>query len=152
VGKIRTALAVLLALGLASAGRADKKSDEAKKDEGKKGKRPALELRALPRFAFSPANIHFTAELTGGDDVEELYCPDVEWEWGDGGKSQQESDCAPFEPGTKIDRHFTAEHVYQLSGRYLVKVTLRRAGKTMAAQTLQMTVRPGLGDRTIEQN
>jgi hypothetical protein len=152
VGKIRTALAVLLALGLASAGRADKKSDEAKKDEGKKGKRPALELRALPRFAFSPANIHFTAELTGGDDVEELYCPDVEWEWGDGGKSQQESDCAPFEPGTKIDRHFTAEHVYQLSGRYLVKVTMRRAGKTMAAQTLQMTVRPGLGDRTIEQN
>jgi len=152
VRKIRTALAVLLALGLASAGRADKKSDEAKKDEGKKGKRPALELRALPRFAFSPANIHFTAELSGGDDVEELYCPDVEWEWGDGGKSQQESDCAPFEPGTKIDRHFTAEHVYQLSGRYLVKVTLRRAGKTMAAQTLQMTVRPGLGDRTIEQN
>lgn len=152
MGKIRTALAVLLALGLASAGRADKKSDEAKKDEGKKGKRPALELRALPRFAFSPANIHFTAELTGGDDVEELYCPDVEWEWGDGGKSQQESDCAPFEPGTKIDRHFTAEHVYQLSGRYLVKVTMRRAGKTMAAQTLQMTVRPGLGDRTIEQN
>ena len=149
---IRTALAVLLALGLASAGRADKKSDEAKKDEGKKGKRPALELRALPRFAFSPANIHFTAELSGGDDVEELYCPDVEWEWGDGGKSQQESDCAPFEPGTKIDRHFTAEHVYQLSGRYLVKVTMRRAGKTMAAQTLQMTVRPGLGDRTIEQN
>ncbi len=150
--KIRAALAVLLALGLASAGWADKKSDEAKKDEGKKGKRPALELRALPRFAFSPANIHFTAELSGGDDVEELYCPDVEWEWGDGGKSQQESDCAPFEPGTKIDRHFTAEHVYQLSGRYLVKVTLRRAGKTMAAQTLQMTVRPGLGDRTIEQN
>ena len=93
MGKIRTALAVLLALGLASAGRADKKSDEAKKDEGKKGKRPALELRALPRFAFSPANIHFTAELTGGDDVEELYCPDVEWEWGDGGKSQQESLC-----------------------------------------------------------
>jgi len=151
---IRTALAVLLALGLASAGRAaDKKSDEAKKgDEGKKGKRPALELRALPRFAFSPASIHFTAELTGGDDVEELYCPDVEWEWGDGGKSQQESDCAPFEPGTKIDRHFTAEHIYQLSGRYLVKVTLRRAGKTMAAQTLQLTIRPGLGDRTNEPN
>ena len=151
---MRSVLAVVLALGLASAGgAADKKSDEAKKsDEGKKGKRPALEMRALPRFAFSPASIHFTAELTGGDDVEELYCPDVEWEWGDGGKSQQESDCPPFEAGTKIDRHFTAEHVYQLAGRYLVKVTLRRAGKSMAAQTLQLTVRPGLGDRTNESN
>jgi len=151
---MRSVLAVVLALGLASAGgAADKKSDEAKKsEEGKKGKRPALEMRALPRFAFSPASIHFTAELTGGDDVEELYCPDVEWEWGDGGKSQQESDCAPFEPGTKIDRHFTAEHIYQMAGRYLVKVTLRRAGKSMAAQTLQLTIRPGLGDRTNEPN
>ena len=144
---IRAGIAALLALGLASALVAgDKKKEEAGK--GEKGKRPALELRALPRFAFSPANIHFTAELTSGEDVEEFYCPDVEWEWGDGGKSQQESDCAPFEPGTKIDRHFTAEHVYQMSGSYSVKVTLRRAGKTVAAQNLQLTVRPGVGDRT----
>jgi hypothetical protein len=150
---IRAVLAVLLVLGLASAGVGkDKKSEEEKKaSEGKKGKRPSLALRALPRFAFSPANIHFTAELTGGDDLEDFYCPDVEWEWGDGGKSQQESDCAPFEEGTStIDRHFTADHVYQLSGRYTVKLTLRRAGKSVASQTLQLTIRPGLGDRTIE--
>lgn len=148
---IRAVLAVLV-LGLASAGvgRDKKSEDEKKGDEGKKGKRPSLALRALPRFAFSPASIHFTAELIGGDDVEDFYCPDVEWEWGDGGKSQQESDCAPFEEGTQIDRHFTADHVYQLSGRYTAKVTLRRAGKSIAAQTLQITVRPGLGDRTIE--
>ena len=145
--KTRLVVSLLVALGLAAGGLAgDKKPEEAKK-----GKRPALEMRALPRFAFSPANIHFTAELSGGDDVEELYCPDVEWEWGDGGKSQQESDCPPFEPGTKIDRHHTAEHVYQFSGAYLVKVTLRRAGKTIAAQTMQLTVRPGVGDRTNEQ-
>ena len=144
---IRFAVAVLLALGLATVGAA---GDKNKKEDAKadKGKRPALELRALPRFSFSPASIHFTAELTSGDDVEELYCPDVEWEWGDGGKSQQESDCPPFEEGQKIDRHFTADHVYQMAGRYLIKVTMRRAGKTMAAQTLQITVRPGVGDRT----
>ena len=149
---IRAVLALLLALGLASAGAAaDKKSEEGKKgDEGKTGKRPSLALRALPRFAFSPASVHFTAELTGGDDLEEFYCPDVEWEWGDGGKSQQESDCPPFEEGTRIERRFTADHVFQLAGRYTVKVTLRRAGKSVAAQTLQMTIRPGLGDRTLE--
>ena len=152
MSKMRLLVSVLVALGLAAAGVAgDKKTDEAKKaQDSKKGKRPALELRALPRFSFSPASIHFTAELAGGDDVEELYCPDVEWEWGDGGKSQQESDCAPFEEGTKIDRHYTAEHVYQLAGSYLVKVTLRRAGKTIAGQTMQLTVRPGVGDRTNE--
>ncbi len=146
---VRGALAALLALGLASAGRA---GEGAKKgpDDGKKGKRPFLELRALPRFSFSPANIHFTAELTGGDDLEELYCPEVEWEWGDGGKSDQESDCAPFEAGTKIDRRFSAEHLYQFAGRYLVKVTLRKADKTLSLQTLTLTVRPGVGDRSNE--
>jgi len=152
VSRMKLLVCVLVALSVAGAGLAeDKKSDEAKKAEGpKKGKRPALELRALPRFAFSPASIHFTAELTGGDDIEDLYCPDVEWEWGDGGKSQQESDCPPFEEGTKIDRHHTAEHVYQLAGRFLVKITLRRAGKTIAAQTMPLTVRPGIGDRSNE--
>jgi hypothetical protein len=152
VPKLRVLLSVLAALALAAAGLAgDKKTDEAKKaEDSKKGKRPALELRALPRFSFSPASIHFTAELAGGDDVEELYCPDVEWEWGDGGKSQQESDCSPYEEGTKIDRHYTADHVYQMAGRYLVKITLRRAGKTISAQTLSLTVRPGVGDRSNE--
>lgn len=146
----RAALSILLALGLAAAGLAGDKKEDDKKEEGKKGKRPSLELRALPRFAFSPANIHFTAELVGGDDLEDFYCPDVEWEWGDGGKSQQESDCPPFEPGEQIDRHITNEHVFQRAGRYTVKVILRRAGKTLAAQTLQLTIRPGLGDPTIQ--
>jgi hypothetical protein len=146
---IRAGFAAFIVLSFAFAPllvAADKKKEDASK--GEKGKRPALDLRALPRFAFSPASIHFTAELMSGDDVEEFYCPDVEWEWGDGGKSQQESDCSPFEPGTKIDRHFTADHVYQLAGRYGVKVTLSKAGKTVATQSLQLTVRPGVGDRT----
>jgi hypothetical protein len=31
-----------------------------------------------------------------------------------------------------------------------VKVTLRKSGRSVAAQTVQVTVRPGLGDRTME--
>jgi len=115
-----------------------------------KPKKPQLDLRALPRFAFSPANVLFTAELVGGDDVEELHCPEVEWDWGDGGKSVKEGDCPPFEPGQAIERRFTNEHEFKRAGNYEVKVTLRRGNRSIVASRVRVTVRPGLGDRTIE--
>jgi len=115
-----------------------------------KGKKPSLNIRATPRFSFSPANILFTAELRGGDDVEEMYCPEVEWEWGDGGKSVQESDCDPWAPGTKIERRFTNRHDYPYAGTYRIRVTLSRTDKKIASQTIEVTVRAGLGDPTME--
>jgi hypothetical protein len=118
--------------------------DEKSKD--RKLKRPGLELRATPRFSFSPARIMLTAELKGGDDVEEFYCPEVEWEWGDGGRSVEESDCDPWATGAKLERRFTANHLYPQAGIYMVRVTMRKAGKSIAAQTLNVTVRAGLGD------
>jgi hypothetical protein len=116
-----------------------------------KVKKPRLDLRAAPRFAFSPVTVHLTAELTGGDDVEEMYCPELEWDWDDGGKSVHEGDCPPFEAGvTKLERRYTAEHEFQRAGSYNVKVTMRRAGRTLAAANVRVTVRAGLGDPTIE--
>ena len=113
-----------------------------------KPKKPKLDLRATPRFAFSPAQILFTAELSGGDDdAEEFYCPELEWEWDDGGKSVKEADCPPFESGvTKIERRFTQTHVFDRAGVYAVRLTMRHAGRTLAKQTFSVTVRPGLGD------
>jgi len=122
----------------------------APEDQPKKGKKPALEIRPSPRFAFSPANIFFTAELKGGDDVEQLYCPEIEWEWGDGGKSVQEADCDPWTETSRIQRRFTANHTFQFAGLYRVRVTLRRSGKDIMSQTLQITVRAGLGDMSPE--
>ena len=119
-------------------------------DEDEKGKRPGLHLRATPRFSFSPATILFTAELKGGDDVEELYCPEVEWEWGDGGKSVSEGDCDPWEPGMKIDRRYTGRHEYQRSGRYRIRVSLSRRGKRIISQSMTIDVRPGVGDTTMQ--
>jgi len=119
---------------------------EGAEEKANKGKKPGLELRASPRFAFSPANILFTAELKGGDDVEELYCPEVEWEWGDGGKSVQESDCDPWTEATKIQRRFSSNHTFQYAGLYRVKVTLKRSGKNIMSQTFSMTIRAGIGD------
>jgi plastocyanin len=114
--------------------------------EEKKLKKPALELRSSPRFAFSPANVLFTAELKGGDNVEELYCPEVEWEWGDGGKSVTEGDCDPWAEGATIERRFTANHTFQFAGIYRIKVTLRKTGKNILSQSLALTIRAGLGD------
>jgi len=117
-------------------------------EDKKKPKRPSLELRSSPRFAFSPANIMFTAELRGGDETEELYCPEVEWEWGDSGKSVKEADCDPWTEGARIERRFTANHTFQFAGIYHVKITLRRTGKTILSQTLPITIRAGLGDQS----
>jgi hypothetical protein len=114
-------------------------------------KKPSLTLRSSPRFAFSPARVLFVAELSGGDDVEEYYCPELEWEWDDGSKSVQESDCEPFVTGqTKIERRFSSEHEFRRAATYSVKVSLKRLGKTLVNQTVRLTVRPGAGDPTFE--
>jgi len=138
----RVLFSILLIAGLAVPAGAEKEP---------KARKPRLELRAVPRFAFSPALVMFAAELTGGDDVEDLHCPELEWEWDDGGKSVHESDCSPFEPGkTRIERHFSAEHEFKVAGTYNVKLTMRKVDRRLAESTVRVTVRAGFGDQTIE--
>src|SRR5215468_575402 len=99
----------VLFLVLAAAGAGGDKGE--KKDAGKK---PSLELRQRPLFPTSPAEMTFTAELKGGTDSEEYYCPTVEWEWGDdarhggttGTKSVEEGDCDPYQPGVEFVRRW----------------------------------------------
>jgi hypothetical protein len=117
--------------------------------DGNKPKKPRLDLRATPRMAFSPVRVLLTAELSGGDDVEEYHCPEIEWDWDDGGKSVAESDCKPFEPGvTKIERRWTSSHGYPKAGIYNIRVTMKRTGRPLATAAVRVTVRPGLGDQT----
>ena len=109
--------------------------------------RPRLDLRASPRIAFSPTVISVTAELAGGDEVEDFYCPELEWDWDDGARSVRGSDCPPYQAGTsEFERFFTADHVYRQAGSYHVKITMKRAGRTLAVATSRVNVRPGLGD------
>ena len=117
-----------------------------------KGKKPHLDLRAAPRMAVSPAQVLFTAELMGGDDLEDYHCPELEWDWDDGGKSEHEADCAPFQPGMQIERRFTAEHRFVHQGTYNVKVTMRRAERVLASSRVTVTVRPGFGDVSGDDN
>ncbi len=134
---MRSAIAMLALLCLALPGSAGDKAKE---------KKPKLDLRPSPRHGFSPLNVTFTLQLKGGDDLEKYYCPELEWEWGDGGKSVSESDCDPFEPETKIQRRFTKQHRFRRAGTYRIKVSLSRADRRFAQTSVKVTVRPGLGD------
>jgi hypothetical protein len=111
-----------------------------------KAKRPRLDLRATPRMAFSPVQVLVTAELMGGDDMEEYHCPAIYWDWDDGARSTQESDCEPLEPGASPERRYTAHHAYRQAGTYNVKITMVRANRTLAVASTTIQVRPGRGD------
>ena len=109
--------------------------------------RPKLTLRAQPVIAMAPARVVLTAELTGGaNDFEEFYCSGVEWEWGDGTKSESSNDCAPYEAGkSEIKRRYTVEHVFR-AGAYRVMFHLKRHQKAVGNATINIQVRPGLRD------
>jgi len=110
-----------------------------------KGRRPRLDLRISPRVAFTPVSVYVTAELTGGDEIEEFYCPALEWEWGDGSRSETVSDCEPFEAKESFERRFFASHQYRRAGEYNVKLTLRRSQRAIAAAASNVTVHASIG-------
>jgi hypothetical protein len=103
-------------------------------------KKPRLDLRASPRMALMPVDVLVVAELVGGDEIEDFYCPAIEWEWGDGGRSAHEADCPPFVPGMAMDRRHSARHAYRQPGEYSVRVTLRRVGRALAVASTVVTI------------
>jgi hypothetical protein len=111
-----------------------------------KPKKPKLEIRLAPSMASAPVEVTVFIDLRGGEDLEEFYCPEIAVDWDDGSKSVQESDCAPFEPGSVVTRHFSVSHPYRQGGLYRVRVRLRRAGKTVASEEQTATIRAGIGE------
>jgi hypothetical protein len=118
--------------------------------DAKPVKKASLNLKASPTIVFSPARIVVTAELKGGaDDSEELYCPSLEWDWGDGTKSEAGTDCEPFEAGkSTIQRRFTTSHTYDIAGNYRVQLRLKRGSKIVLGGHVSVQVKPGLRDPT----
>lgn len=114
---------------------------------GQDNKRPSLSLRAAPAVAFAPARIRMTAEVRGGpDDFEDLYCPSVEWEWGDGTSSSAFADCAPYAAGqSQIRRRYTVEHIYRQAGSFRVQLRLKKGTRITGFANTAIQVRPGLG-------
>ena len=140
------AASLILSAALAASLSAQKSKDGKDKD-AKDDPRPKVSLKANPMIGMSPARVVLTAELTGGaNDFEEFYCAAVEWEWGDGTKSESSTDCAPYEPGkSEIKRRYTVEHVFRV-GNYRVMFHLKRHDKMVGNATIQIQVRPGLRD------
>lgn len=134
-------------LTLAAAMTVSAQKDDKTSGKDEEARRPKLTLKAQPMVSSSPARIVLTAELTGGArDFEEYYCPTVEWEWGDGTKSQSTLDCPPYEAGkSEIKRRFTVQHIFR-AGSYRVNFRLKRQDKQMASASVSVQVQPGLRD------
>lgn len=76
--------------------------------------RPSLELRAYPAILAGPGHVLLSAKLSGAADIERFWCPDITWEFGDGCKSKQVSDCGPYD-GQSVQRRWSAlAHAYQI--------------------------------------
>lgn len=111
-------------------------------------KRPSLSLKASPNVSFTPARVSLVAELKGGpNDLEEFYCPTIEWNWGDGTTSQTTTDCDPYVSGkSEIQRRFTAQRVYRTSGNFRILLILKRGDRVLATASTSIQVRGGLRD------
>lgn len=111
-------------------------------------RKPSLTLKATPPVGFSPLNVRATVDLRGGaDDYRELYCPAVEWQWGDDVASENSEDCDPYAAGkSEIQRHYHAEHIYRQSGSYRLVFRLKQKDRVIATGTAIVQVRPGARD------
>jgi hypothetical protein len=136
-------------------------------------KKPSISLRANPSSGFSPLRVVVTAEVKGGaNDYEDFYCASVEWDWGDGTKSESKADCDPYEAGkSEITRRFIQEHTFRSSGiatqpfgssaspdisgnqppvQCRIKFTLKQKSKTVGSGQTSVEIRPGLRDGGLE--
>ena len=125
-------LSLLVSATLIVAASPQKADKGAKDQEPADPKRPKITLKAQPLISMAPARVVLTAELVGGDnDFEDFYCPAVEWEWGDGTKSESATDCAPYEPGkSEIKRRFTVQHMFR-AGVFRVTFRLKRRDEAL---------------------
>jgi len=119
-------------------------------DKEKKVKGPSVNLKPNPPMSFSPARVTVTAELRGGADTdEELYCPGLEWDWGDGTISEAKEDCEPFEAGkSAVKRRWINTHTFETAGNYRIVLRLKRGSKSVVSGNTTVQVKPGARDMT----
>lgn len=136
-GRVRPLLLAALLLAVSALGRAEPQAQG-------KGK-PSIAVRVNPSVAFPPARIVATAELSGGaDDFQDFYCAKIEWEWGDGTRSEAQDDCDPYEAGKSlIRRRYTSEHKFDIAGQFDVRFSLKQNKKTVGSASFQVRVRDG---------
>src|SRR5687767_4497739 len=96
-------------------------------------KKPRLELRGMPVMGPPSTEFLFVADLKGGDEREDFYCPTLEWQWGKEDASVQEPECAPYQAGvTRMERRFSHSRAFPDEGSRTVTLILTKDGKTLA--------------------
>lgn len=99
-----------------------------------KPEKARLELRVMPYAVVGPPAI-FRANVKVLDPRQEMQCPTISFEWGDGCLSSQMSDCEPY--GLQEDQptvySVTRDHKFYFSGEFDIKVTTKSNGKTLSA-------------------
>ena len=111
-------------------------------------KKPSLSLKANPPAGFAPLRVHLTVDVRGGaNDYAEFYCPTVQWDWDDGTISETSEDCNPYEAGkSSIQRRYSADHTFRLSGDYRLAFRLKQKDKVISSATTTLTVRAGANE------
>jgi len=114
-------------------------------------KKPSLSLKANPPAGFAPLRVHLTVDVRGGaNDYAEFYCPTVQWDWDDGTISETSEDCNPYEAGkSSIQRRYSADHTFRLSGDYRLAFRLKQKDKVVGRGSTDVKIRPGIGDRSL---
>jgi len=106
-------------------------------------KKPAFALRASRQMAFPGVPILLTAALDGGEEVEEYYCPLIEWTWANGTHSREGGDCPEFDKREDYPRRWTRWVALTVPGEYKVEVRWEKPeGKVIGMRDIVLT---GLG-------
>ena len=91
---------------------------------------PRSRTRSRTRSCRAFATVRFRLSVKDGGD-ENYYCPRVEWEWEDGTKGTEESDCPAFEAAEKQDheRIWNKSHQFWEPGNHVIKVKVYKGSK-----------------------
>ena len=142
--RLQRCASYVLVAGLALALAPDQEAAAQRKDDRK----PSLSFKADPPVGFTPLKVRVTVEVRGGaNDSVDFYCPTIEWEWGDGLKSESSEDCSPYEAGkSEIRRRYSTEHTYREAGQFSARFRMKQGSKVVASSSTNINVRGGIRD------
>ena len=114
--------------------------------------KPSISVKAAPAIGFAPFRVVLTADVRGGpDDYEQFYCASIEWDMGDGNKSEQQIDCDPYEAGkSQITRRYVKNQVFDMPGEFKIQFRLKQKDKIVGVGNTTIRVRPGLRDGGLD--
>ena len=113
---------------------------------GASAAKPTVEFKPLRRMTqlqvgSCDAEVSFSLRVFDGG-AEDYYCPKVVFEWEDGSRSIEESDCVPFEQAEPGDhqRTWTRTRRFQGSGSFSVQAHLCRGERRIKSVRTTATI------------